>query len=489
MRESPVGGVIFGYLYTAVNYTFALIYVIVLTRYIPLTQYGYYNTLMAMIGMIGLFFPTLGVDAAIAREGAMMHSRGLDISDHYAALLAISLTISTLYAAALIIATPLYLASKIPSEYMGLTIIYAVYVITAGINGALSAYLWMTGRLVTQGIGSMLGSITFRSIEIALMLVMRNVYAIQLGMVTGQLATLIYYLSLVRHIPNPVRGISLIRRGLRGYVNLGIQNWLLGYLGSVGGYAITYIIYLFIGTNYVALYSLVTYMLGAVTALGGAVTNVFGSRVAHAIGSNASETHHLIRDYAVAAIAVSGILALGAALLAPLLPLIGIVHGNYIDAIPYGIALFGTAVLSSVVSIYTTYYWLLGRGWSALVISGIGIVTSVLSSLSLLAFDGGIGLYAVILSSYLGSMVSIIIYLAIDRGPSAAHLAVNTAIYLLLSVAVALSYILITSSWPLYQLIIFLLALLITYIVRPIPRSVLDQLPGFIRPLLAPFVS
>ncbi|WP_243671329.1 oligosaccharide flippase family protein [Vulcanisaeta sp. JCM 16161] len=85
MGESPVGGVVFGYLYTATTYVFALVYVILLTRLIPLAQYGYYNTLMAMMGMIGLFFPTLGIDAAIAREGAMMHSRGLSIDDHYAA--------------------------------------------------------------------------------------------------------------------------------------------------------------------------------------------------------------------------------------------------------------------------------------------------------------------------------------------------------------------------------------------------------------------
>ena len=120
MRESPVGGVLFGYLSTAVSYAFALAYVILLTRYIPLTQYGYYNALMAMMGLIGLFFPTLGIDAAIAREGAMLHSRGSDIREHYAALFAISLTVSTAYAAALIIATPLYLASKIPSEYLDL---------------------------------------------------------------------------------------------------------------------------------------------------------------------------------------------------------------------------------------------------------------------------------------------------------------------------------------------------------------------------------
>ncbi|WP_054843879.1 hypothetical protein [Vulcanisaeta souniana] len=207
MREPPVVGVVFGYLYSAVNYALALIYVIVLTRYIPpLTQYGYYNTLMAMIGMIGLFFPTLGVDAAIAREGAMLHSRGLGIDDHYAALLTISLTVSTLYATALIIAIPLYLVSRMPSEYMGLVFIYAAYVAIAGINGALSAYLWMMGRLASQGIGGIVGNIVFRGIEIALLVLLRSVYAIVIGMVIGQLVTLIYYLAIVKRLVNQVGG-------------------------------------------------------------------------------------------------------------------------------------------------------------------------------------------------------------------------------------------------------------------------------------------
>ncbi|WP_243674813.1 hypothetical protein [Vulcanisaeta distributa] len=37
---------------------------------------------------------------------------------------------------------------------------------------------------------------------------------------------------------------------------------MLSYLGSVSGYVITYIIYSFIGTTYVALYSLAGYILG-----------------------------------------------------------------------------------------------------------------------------------------------------------------------------------------------------------------------------------
>ncbi|MGC9180378.1 MAG: oligosaccharide flippase family protein [Vulcanisaeta sp.] len=487
MRESPVSGILFGYLSTAINYAFALAYVIILTRFIPLAQYGYYNAIIAMIGLIGLFFPTLGIDYAIAREGAMIHSNGLNITNHFAALLAISLTVSTLYAVAIVIATPLYIASKIPSQYTGIAYIYAIYVILSSINGAMSSYLWMTGRLTTQGLGYMIGNMAFRSLEIALLLLMRSVYAIVIGMAFGQAVTATYFLARIRHLPNPARGVGLIRRGFRNYINLGIQNWLLGYLGSVGGYAITYITYSFIGAESVALYNLAMYMLGAVTAIGGSVSTVFGSRVARAIGSGA-DVRHLIRDYAIASIVVSGILASGSVLVAPLLPILGIVHGSYVDAIPYGALLFGTAVLGSINSVYTTYYWVSGRGWLALEVSSTGIAISVALLIALLAPFRWLGLYAVIVSSYVGSLVTTVIYLTLDRY-NVLELAVSTAVYLMLPLASAVAYLLINGSWPIYQLGLFAVVILVTYIMRPIPRSVIDQLPGFIKPVLSPFTS
>lgn len=74
------------------------------------------------------------------------------------------------------------------------------YVAIAGINGALSAYLWMMGRLASQGIGGIVGNIVFRGIEIALLVLLRSVYAIVIGMVIGQLVTLIYYLAIVKRL-------------------------------------------------------------------------------------------------------------------------------------------------------------------------------------------------------------------------------------------------------------------------------------------------
>ncbi|WP_243674812.1 hypothetical protein [Vulcanisaeta distributa] len=217
---------------------------------------------------------------------------------------------------------------------------------------------------------------------------------------------------------------------------------------------------------------------------------MFGSRVAHAMGSGAINGHYLIRDYTVAAISVSGILAVGAVLASPLLPLLGIVHGDYVETIPYGIALFGTAVLGgSVNSIYSTYYWVSGRGgWVALEVSSVGIAVNVASVLALIIIDRDLGLYSVIIAAYLGSFVSLVIYLFMDENPPhAIDIAVNLVVYLLLTIASALSYLLMANSWPLYQLIILLVTILVTYIMRPIPRSVINQLPNFVKPLLMPF--
>lgn len=80
-------------------------------------------------------------------------------------------------------------------------------------------------------------------------------------------------------------------------------------------------------------------------------------------------------------------------------------------------------------------------------------------------------------------------YLLMDGNPQISDIVVNTTTYLLLSIAGALPYLLMANSWPLYQLIVFLVTILVTYIMRPIPRSVINQLPGFVKPLLTPFIE
>ncbi len=99
-------GVLYSYAATATSYALSLAYVVVLTKCIPAEQYGQYNALQVLTGLIGMLFPTLGVDIAIAREGASPHGKGQDVSTHYSALFAISLAFSAAYASAIAAARP-----------------------------------------------------------------------------------------------------------------------------------------------------------------------------------------------------------------------------------------------------------------------------------------------------------------------------------------------------------------------------------------------
>ncbi|NAZ12628.1 MAG: oligosaccharide flippase family protein, partial [Desulfurococcales archaeon] len=61
-NESAVSGILLGYIASIINYSMAVIYFTVLTRFISLEDYGYYNALLSIAGIISMFFPTLGID-------------------------------------------------------------------------------------------------------------------------------------------------------------------------------------------------------------------------------------------------------------------------------------------------------------------------------------------------------------------------------------------------------------------------------------------
>jgi hypothetical protein len=106
--NSAVSGVLYVYAATAVNYALALLYVALLTRCVPIDQYGYYNALIAIVGLVGMFFPTLGLDMAVTREGA-----------------AVALT-------------PLYVSRGVPPDVLPAACIYAAYIVLGGASSALS---------------------------------------------------------------------------------------------------------------------------------------------------------------------------------------------------------------------------------------------------------------------------------------------------------------------------------------------------------------
>ncbi|WP_243671327.1 hypothetical protein [Vulcanisaeta sp. JCM 16161] len=114
---------------------------------------------------------------------------------------------------------------------------------------------------------------------------------------------------------------------------------------------------------------------------------------------------------------------------------------------------------------------------------------NVASALALLIINKGLGLYSVVIASYLGSLIPMVIYLLMNRESSIYDIVINAITYLFLTIAGSLSYLLIINSWPLYQLGIFLVSLIVTYLLKPIPRSVIDQLPDFARPMLMPFTQ
>jgi len=150
---------------------------------------------------VDTFFPTFRLDIAVAREGAAKHAERGNATEHYAALLALSLTVSTAYTTTAVALMPLYVSRGVPPEVLPAAYIYAAYILLAGVSGAFSNHLWMVGRVVAMAKGALIHSLTFRAAEIALIYSLRNVLAIPIAMAAGQAAVLAYYLAVSERPP------------------------------------------------------------------------------------------------------------------------------------------------------------------------------------------------------------------------------------------------------------------------------------------------
>lgn len=482
--ESPVAGILYGYIANIAQGVLALLYVVILTRFIGLEEYGYYNALLSIIGIIGLFFPTLDIDKAVAREAAMIRPRGVDLSQHFSALLLISLILGSAYISAMIIAIPLYIAHNIPRGFIGIAYLYAIYVLLQSLVGAFSSYLWALGRVRTQAIGVLMYSFVFRVVEIILIYVMRSVYAIVLSMIIGQISGLAYYLYIVRSFPNPLKGLGILRRGFKQYAKLGFQSWIIGYLSTINSITTTYIIYNTLGAEYVAIYTIASHILGGVSALISAVSNVFSSRLAYALGSK-TFTGSMVRDYSISSAVFSALIAQVGILGLPLLPILGIVYGEYSRAIPLSTAIIGSAVLGSPASIYTMYYWVGGTGWVAVRISMLAVAMNLAIVASLAPM---LGIWSVAFSSYLVNSAVLALYTAVERSRISIDIALFTATYTFPTIISALLY-LYGYPWPVSQILVLALSTALTIYIKPVPGSVLDQLPEAVRPLIRIFAS
>lgn len=244
----------------------AIAYIVVLTRYIPLAQYGYYNALFAIINSIGALIPIPGISGAIAREGAIKYARGGDAKPYFSAMILMSLIMAIVYGLVIALATPLYVSNGIPRWLFGTAYIYIATVFIQSIAGALGLYLWLVGRVASQGMGSTINMLVMRVFQVLLIIVMRNVYALAISVLLGSLAQLLYYVGIVKGLVDPLLGIDVIRRGVRGFLEFGFQSWILGYMGTLSFNLIMYLVYIYLGPGFTGIYGLAAAIANAVTA-------------------------------------------------------------------------------------------------------------------------------------------------------------------------------------------------------------------------------
>jgi O-antigen/teichoic acid export membrane protein len=484
-NESAISGILLGYIASIINYSLAVLYVIVLTRFISLEDYGYYNALLSIAGIISMFFPTLGIDWAIVREGAVKYGEGKDPLEHYSALFLISISITMAYIITLIIITPLYITSVIPERFIGIIYLYILYVIVSAFVNILSSYLWMIGRFATQSLGTLIGGMIFRISEIILIIMFKTVYVIITTMLIGQIFTALFYFYNVRKIPVLRQGIHILRNNFGKYFSTGIQVWILSYLGTISANMSIYLIYMFLGPSYTGLYTTANNMIGAVTALTGSVINVFRSRLAHVYGSG-GEVKNLLRDYVRATVFVTSLLSASAIAALPALPLIGIVVGDYVKAIPYGVALISLSTASSLSSLYINYLWVLERGWHALDIGVKSLAGYLVSLVILLTYAGSLGLYTVVIAGFIGSMIGLMI---IFRELRASEIALETILLWIPSIASAYIYVSKSILWPIPQIIMMLAPVVTGLLRKPLTASAIDQSPRIFREILVIFTE
>ncbi|MGC8597993.1 MAG: lipopolysaccharide biosynthesis protein [Thermocladium sp.] len=477
--ESAVMGIFFNYANTLVNYGFAVIYVIVLTRFVPITQYGYYNAIIAFTGIISLFFPSFGVDNAIAKEAAEAHAKGGDVNPYYSAMMALTITITMASSITLIAAIPLL---KIPASLIPILYIIISTNLLNTIANSMGFYLWLTQRTATQGKGMTMGSLVYRVSEIALIIIMRNVYAIAIANLLNVVTALAYYAYNVRIIPSIRLGLIVLKRRIMQFLNSGFQFWLAWYINNMGSNALNYMVYLYLGPQYSALFGISTLMMSAVSNFSQAVGNVFGSTAAHSrsLGGDVGRT---AMEYSIAAIAVAGVLSIAAIAMLPLLPIIHVLNGDYAAALPYAALLFGLSPLTALDGVYMMYYWIMGRGWSAVQRAAAGVVTSIIL---FVAMVGSMGLYAAVLASYMGFLATAILYWLNNRPWSPRMWLMLTASTLLPTIS-ALIYAMHPIYWPLPQLITAIILVLLLLIVKPLPKSTVGQVPPLLRRVITWF--
>ena len=247
---------------------------------------------------------------------------------------------------------------------------------------------------------------------------------------------------------------------------------------------LTYLVYIYLGPRYTGIYGLAAAIANAVIALGPAISTVMSSRISQGLGAWI-DVDKTFRDYAIPSFIAASLLTQLIVLALPILPIIGIISGEYIKAIPYASILLGYTPLAVIVSIYTSYYWVIGKGWYALIANIAGLGLGVLAYIAL----HPLGIYMAITSNYLIYAFALLIYWLNERwsvrSMSVLAIGLSLALTIISSCAQPIQDPPIT--WPLTQLIAIAALLIILYVIKPLPKSLVNQVPGFTKRLIALF--
>ncbi|WP_054842864.1 hypothetical protein [Vulcanisaeta distributa] len=381
---------------------------------------------------------------------------------------------------------PLYASNGIPGWLFGTAYIYVATVFIQSIAGALGLYLWLVGRVASQGMGSTINMLVMRVLQVLLIIVMRNVYALAISVLLGSLAQLLYYVGIVKGLVNPLLGIGVIRRGARGFLEFGFQSWILGYMGTLSFNLIVYLVYIYLGPRFTGIYGLAAAIANAVTALGPAVSTVMNSRLSQGLGAGI-DVGRAFREYAIPSFIAASLLAQLIVLALPALPMIGIISGEYVRSIPYASVLLGYTPLAVIAGIYTSYYWVIGRGWYALLANVVGLGLGLLAYV-ILHF---IGIYMAIASNYLIYVLTLVAFWFSERwnAKSINVLVIGLSLILTIISSCAVPIPDPPITWPLAQLVSISTLIIVLYLVKPLPKALIDQVPGFARPLITPFTK
>jgi O-antigen/teichoic acid export membrane protein len=195
----------------------------------------------------------------------------------------------------------------------------------------------------------------------------------------------------------------------------------------------------------------------------------------------------VFRDFAIPSFIASALMAQLVVLALPILPRLGIVNGDYVQSIPYASALFGSAPLFVAVTVYSSYYWVVGRGWYAVMNNLVGLGVGIAAYVVL----HSLGLYMAVVSVYVINVITLLAYWVLERWSLRSNVVLMVGLALLLTLISSWSLPIGDApiTWPTVQLITVAVTIAITYIIKPLPTTILNQLPRAMRPLLKPFTS